>query len=392
MTSKSKYINRKKIPQILLTPMIFDKNITTEKEYKEEEKRIISCFREYKERTYVYEENELYYIYNFGSSNQNRNQRVIKKLLKLDTCEQYLNEKGAYEIICHYNDYHWEQVRSFQFDRALKTLIHQYWVMEKYKVNMELSARLTIYHDIIKVFIHLNRIEDILAVAPHALKIVREIKKYDQGIDIVYISIAQAMYYNGAKSQALELLKEGLKHATLLKSKDFVGFNLMINAFSKPNFDVESIWKNLDEFRAFYMLCKTNKIRIESLTHITQAIIYDELFHEYFRQSKYQKALEYGDKAFNILSKTNSYYRRLGILILHMSIASSKSNDEKMFSKYTRAIENHNGSLEIIPSIFLCPCGVLFPKHACAKCNIKKYCSRECQKEDWQNHRNKCID
>lgn len=37
-----------------------------------------------------------------------------------------------------------------------------------------------------------------------------------------------------------------------------------------------------------------------------------------------------------------------------------------------------------------CPCGNN-SKYSCGKCMVAKYCSKECQKENWPEHKSQCI-
>jgi hypothetical protein len=414
--------NRNEIPEDSLIPMIYDEESMTKEEYEKEKKRIILHFRNEKGGSFSHEVHGKIYIYNFASSNMNRNQKVVQELLKIKEINNCIHTIGGPDIYHHFENFQDELRKEFKFDRALHILMYQYRLITNMKgeYTFPFYMKLFFYENIIEVLGSLNRLEDIIALSKEMFNGIREFQPLNLHIPFLYQCVACVFYMLGMKNYALDLLDDGINQLNRLKSEDvkmIVGpllpseikskkflrvlkFNNIKRihelkdlkiSIEKPDFDPIHLLKNPFKFNQFFELCKNDPIEIQNLSSITQAFLFEKFAKYYLEQHDYEKSLEYAKKSVNIFIKTGTYIKRTTLLIGIILKSSLMLNDEKTHEYYGNIFEKYQKTPETLPiSIIICKCQKLFPQFSCKGCGIKRYCSRECQKKDWENHKIYC--
>jgi len=416
--------NRNEIPENSLVPLIFDKESLTKKEYGEEMKRIILCFRNYSDSTFSYKKNEKIYIYNYSSQDMNRNQKVIQELFKIEEAKEYICRFGSDDIYSYYEDVETELRKNLKFDQALSILIDQYRFMMNIKKEFAISSytKMFFYKDIIETLGSLNRLEDIMMLSKEILHEIRTFSSFNPHISFLYKCITCSFYTFGMKDVALVLLDDGIKQLMNIKFEDVFleiaasFYNLEIltptelidhlksenikkiqeledlsNSMLQFNFDPIDILDILFKFKDFCKLCLKNPMEIEKLSYVTQAILFEKFAIINLSEKNYVKAFEFAEKSFKILIKTGTYITQTLVSIKIILASTSILKDEKNYERYKILFEKFEKMKETSAiGILVCKCQKLFPDKLCGGCGVIKYCSRECQILDWEKHKIYC--
>jgi len=138
----------------------------------------------------------------------------------------------------------------------------------------------------------------------------------------------------------------------------------------------------------------TNNINLKEIGNFNKAIFYHHLALVVYELKMYKECIEYGTLAIKFFESKNPLITNLVLeLVDKFTISKEKLNDTSTLMPMIYYLSEFLSVKpeELIPkNKIICHCGVPSPIYKCSKCHTIYYCSKECQKKDWVNHKVTC--
>jgi len=401
-------------------PVVIDKETLTKKEYEKEKNNILYHYKTKSYGIYVKNENGCIYIYYLYSNNLYRNIQTIKSLIKNKESRKHIYGDMSDIVYNNYFLYGKELIMTKKFDELFDIMKCQYLFVHKHMKDINPILIIQVYYNMVRALGNLNRFEDIYAFSNETLEVMKGIQTPLEHLPLLYYIISNIKCLFEKKEVGINLLKEGFMHeqkCSIEHSKNLEDifplthqsyekkelfeiiktenekliqrFDKIIECMERSDYNVYKILQTRFSFSSYYSIYMNNKDEFNKLSYITQSFLYEAAFREYFDNQDFVKSYDYGKKCITILIKTGAYGKKIRLIwkILRLSNIIKKYCESDSDLSFDEIIfQYHDSTL----SILYCNCGIIFPRNTCNGCNIKRYCSKKCQKSDWNNHKIYC--